>query len=79
VVEVAEIFRAHGPEYLTKYGNRMPRAHKQAMRDIENCRTLVLGGQVFVCRKCDEYRYSYHSCKNRHCPTVRERSSSTMA
>jgi hypothetical protein len=21
-----------------------------------------------VCTKCDERRYSYHSCKNRHCP-----------
>jgi putative transposase/transposase-like zinc-binding protein len=38
------------------------------MRDIQQCRTPVLGGQVYVCRKCDERRYSYHSCKNRHCP-----------
>ena len=21
-----------------------------------------------MCKKCDLYRYSYHSCKNRHCP-----------
>jgi ribosomal protein L37AE/L43A len=68
MVEVAEIFRAHGPEYLAKYGSRMPRAHLRAMRDIEQCRTPVLGGHVYVCRKCDERRYSYHSCKNRHCP-----------
>jgi hypothetical protein len=68
MVEVAEIFRAHGPEYLAKYGSRMPRAHLRAMRDIQQCRTPVLGGQVYVCAKCDERRYSYHSCKNRHCP-----------
>ena len=68
MVEVAEIFREHGPEYLAKYGERMPRAHLRAMRDIEQCRTPVLGGQVYVCTKCDERRYSYHSCKNRHCP-----------
>ena len=68
MVEVAEIFRRHGPEYLAKYGERMPRAHLRAMRDIEQCRTPVLGGQVYVCTKCDERRYSYHSCKNRHCP-----------
>ena len=66
--EVAEIFRTHGPEYLAKYGSRMPRNHLRAMRDIEQCRTPVLGGQVYVCTKCDERRYSYHSCKNRHCP-----------
>jgi Putative transposase/Transposase zinc-binding domain len=68
MVEVAEIFRAHGPEYLAKYGCRMPRAHLKAMRDILDCRTPVLGGQVYVCSKCDERSYSYHSCKNRHCP-----------
>lgn len=68
MVEVAEIFRAHGPEYLAKYGERMPRAHLRVMRDIQQCRTPVLGGQAYVCTKCDERRYSYHSCKNRHCP-----------
>lgn len=68
IVEVAEIFRAHGPEYLAKYGERMPRSHVKVMRDIEACRTPELGGQVYVCEKCNERRYSYHSCKNRHCP-----------
>jgi len=68
MVEMAEIFREHGPEYLAKYGERMPRSHHRAMRDILECRTPALGGQVYVCEKCDERRYSYHSCKNRHCP-----------
>jgi hypothetical protein len=68
MVEVAEIFRTHGPEYLAKYGERMPRAHLRAMRDIEQCRTPVLGGKGYVCTKCDEKRWSYHSCKNRHGP-----------
>jgi len=68
MVEVAEILRAHGPEYLAKYGERMPRSHLRVMRDIEACRTAELGGQVYVCEKCDERRFSYHSCKNRHCP-----------
>lgn len=68
MVEVAEIFRTHGPEYLAKHGSRMPGAHRRAMRDIQQCRTPVLGGQVYVCTKCDQRRYSYHSCKNRHCP-----------
>ena len=68
MVEVAEIFREHGPEYLAKYGERMPRNHLRAMRDIQRCRTAELGGQVYVCEKCDERRFSYHSCKNRHCP-----------
>jgi hypothetical protein len=27
-----------------------------------------LGGQTYYCAQCDAERYSYHSCKNRHCP-----------
>jgi hypothetical protein len=38
------------------------------MQDIETCRTESLGGQLYYCAQCDEQRYSYHSCKNRHCP-----------
>jgi hypothetical protein len=38
------------------------------MRAIERCRTDALGGHVFVCPACSEVRYSYHSCRNRHCP-----------
>jgi hypothetical protein len=43
-------------------------SHLRAMQDIEHCRTEALGGQVYYCHQCQEQRYSYHSCKNRHCP-----------
>ena len=35
---------------------------------IERCRTEALGGQLFACPACSVVRYSYHSCRNRHCP-----------
>jgi len=38
------------------------------MRTNEQCRTAVLGGQVYACPQCGEVQYSYHSCRNRHCP-----------
>jgi len=38
------------------------------MKAIEDCRTQALGGQVYHCTSCDQFRYSYHSCQNRHCP-----------
>jgi Putative transposase/Transposase zinc-binding domain len=41
------------------------------MEAIENCRTEALGGQVYHCSPCNQYRYSYHSCQNRHCPKCR--------
>lgn len=43
-------------------------SHRRAMRDISACRTPVLGGECYYCKSCKQYRYSYHSCKNRHCP-----------
>ncbi|MFB3078410.1 MAG: transposase, partial [Lysobacterales bacterium] len=66
--ELADIFRASAPEYMAKYGERMLPSHKRAITDIILCRTQPLGGKVFRCNPCDEYRYSYHSCKNRSCP-----------
>jgi hypothetical protein len=39
------------------------------MAAIEQCRTEALGGQVYTCPRCATVRYSYHSCRNRHCPT----------
>ena len=68
MLEVADIFRLHGPAYREKFGDRMLPSHRRAMQDIETCRTESLGGQVYFCTQCQEQRYSYHSCKNRHCP-----------
>lgn len=68
MVELAEIFRLHGPEYRTKFAARMLPAHLRAMQDIEQCRTAAFGGQLYYCQNCDQQRFSYHSCKNRHCP-----------
>jgi hypothetical protein len=68
MIELAEIFRRYGPRYRAQFGERMLASHRQAMRDIEQCRTEALGGHVYHCDYCDESQYSYHSCKNRHCP-----------
>ena len=68
MLEVADIFRLHGPEYRAKFSTRMLPSHQRAMQDIEQCRTASLGGQLYFCTQCQERRYSYHSCKNRHCP-----------
>jgi hypothetical protein len=68
MVEIADIFRLHGPAYRAKFQDRMPPSHLRAMEDIERCRTEALGGQLYFCDRCQEHQYSYHSCKNRHCP-----------
>jgi hypothetical protein len=68
MVELAEIFRQHGTAYRQKYSRRILPSHYQAMRAIEQCRTEALGGHVYQCPDCGEEQYSYHSCRNRHCP-----------
>jgi Putative transposase/Transposase zinc-binding domain len=66
---VADIFRRYGPSYREKAGARLPASHRAAMAALEQCRTEALGGHVFTCPQCATTRYSYHSCRNRHCPT----------
>jgi hypothetical protein len=65
-VEVADIFRLHGPAYRQAHG--MPLRQLRAMRAIELCRTAELGGHVDQCDQCGRLRISYNSCRNRHCP-----------
>jgi hypothetical protein len=67
-LELADIFRSYGRAYRQKYANQLLPSHQKAMRAIEQCRTEALGGQVYTCLECDQVRYSYHSCRNRHCP-----------
>jgi hypothetical protein len=68
VVELAEILRRFKARFLERLGKGLPFAQRRAMGAIEACRTPRLGGQVYQCPDCQKERYSYHSCKNRHCP-----------
>lgn len=66
-LEVAQIFRHHGPDYRKNH-RLSPEQHK-AMRDIDRCRTSRLGGHVDSCSQgCGYLAVSYNSCRNRHCP-----------
>jgi hypothetical protein len=67
-LELADIFREYGAAYRQKYADKLLPSHRQVMWAIEHCRTETLGGQVYHCPACQEFRYSYHSCRNRHCP-----------
>ena len=67
-LELAVLFREYGADYRKKYADKLLPSHRQAMWAIEHCRTQSLGGQVYGCPNCQEVQYSYHSCRNRHCP-----------
>ena len=68
MIELAEVVNKHGPEYLEKFGDRMPPNHKRALSAIATCRTEEMGGHLEACDHCGTLRYSYHSCKNGSCP-----------
>ena len=68
MIEVADIFRSYGSEYVQKFGEKMLPSHRRAFKDILQCRTLAMGGHVFQCDHCGRQEYSYHSCRNRSCP-----------
>lgn len=67
-LEVADIFRAHGPTYRREQAGHLNLPQLKVMSAVENCRTAALGGHVAACTKCDHQHIAYNSCRNRHCP-----------
>ena len=65
-VELADIFRAHGPDY--RRSHRLSPQQARVMNAIEACRTAQLGGHREHCQQCGYQRCFYNSCRNRHCP-----------
>jgi hypothetical protein len=70
-LELGDIFRLHGPAYLTTFGDSLSHEQKQALSAIAVCRTAALGGHVEECDRCGYRKISYCSCRNRHCPKCR--------
>ena len=67
-LEVADIFRAHGPAWRRANAGHVSLDQLKVMSAIENCRTAALGGHVARCEKCAHTLIAYNSCRNRHCP-----------
>ena len=67
-LEVADIFRTHGPAYRRENAGHLNLQQLKVMSAIETCRTAALGGHVAACTKCDHQHIAYNSCRNRHCP-----------
>jgi hypothetical protein len=67
-LELAEVIRRHGSEFLDRYGATLSAVQRRALEDIALCRTEALGGHVEACDQCDYRRIAYNSCRNRHCP-----------
>src|SRR6266508_1518108 len=68
MLELADIVRAAGEVYQRRHASTLLPSQRRALRDIVACRTAALGGHVRACDHCGTRQYSYHSCRNRHCP-----------
>ena len=64
-LEVADIFRRHGPAYAQAHDGHIGRVEHRVMSAIELCRTAALGGHVEACEDCAHARVAYNSCRNR--------------
>jgi Zn finger protein HypA/HybF involved in hydrogenase expression len=67
-LEVADIFRAHGPAWRLKQAGHLSLGQLKVMSAIERCRSAALGGHVLLCQACEHTQIAYNSCRNRHCP-----------
>jgi hypothetical protein len=67
-LEVADIFRDHGPAWRLANAGHVSLDQLKVMSAIERCRTAALGGHVARCEDCAHEHIAYNSCRNRHCP-----------
>jgi len=64
-LEVADIFRDHGPAWRAANAGHVSIGQLGVMRAIERCRTAALGGHVARCEGCAHEHIAYNSCRNR--------------
>lgn len=65
MLEVADIFRSHGPAWRAT--THLSLGQLKVMSAIEQCRTAALGGHVLRCSGCERIEVAFNSCRNRHC------------
>ena len=62
------MLRRYAPQYLARFGDRMPLQQKKVLRAVTACRTGSLGTVRYSCAQCGEQHVMGRSCGNRHCP-----------
>ena len=72
-LEVADVFRAHGPKWRHEQRGHLSLGQLKVMSAIEQCRSAALGGHALRCEGCGADQISYNSCRNRHCPKCQSR------
>jgi hypothetical protein len=68
VLEVADIFRAHGPSWRHEQRGHLSVGQLKVMSANASCRSAALGGHALRCSACAQPQIAYNSCRDRHCP-----------
>lgn len=66
MVDLGQIARAVGEEYLRTHATTP--FQRQALSDIQGCRTKAMGSVRAVCDHCRAEHLQFRSCQNRSCP-----------
>ncbi len=69
--ELADIFNLYFQDYQSHH--KLSKKQYKVVRNIQNCRTAILGGHILECDHCDYSEHSYNSCCDRHCPKCQYR------
>jgi len=72
-IELGDIVREFGPEYIKLQGDKILPSQLKALDDIAKCRTKALGGKRYQCSDCKKDFWVYHCCRNRSCPACHGR------
>ena len=72
---IKDIFTTYGPEYIQRFGDRMPTDHHKVIDAIINCRTGHFGASIYQCTQCGENHVVCRCCGNRHCPNCQHHKS----
>jgi len=65
-IELADIFNRYGGDFLKEH--HLCSVQSKAFEAIVSCRTAALSYHANECDSCGHVKYSYNSCRNRHCP-----------
>ena len=61
-LEVADVFRAHGPAWREAQRGHLSLGQLKVMSAITQCRSAALGGHVLHCPACEHTQIAYNSC-----------------
>ncbi|MBU9722724.1 IS91 family transposase [Bacillus alkalicola] len=64
---IQDIFRGYFMEYVDTY--QFTYQQSKVVENIIYCKTKEMGQSTYACETCEDTAVSYHSCRNRHCPT----------